>query len=76
MALDGEYRQTAVTHAFYTTIVEIFASDFKTVWKTVTLNSPAMIFGGDQNTPGAVFTDRLIGATMAEFELIDLGAKG
>ena len=71
VVLDGERRQAAVPDAFHGVVVEIDVGDIHRVAaQAFHINGKAVVLGRDFDPPGIEILHRLVGAAMAELELV------
>ena len=76
MVLDREDGKTAMAHALQRAIVEIDMSRLQVAGQVVQLDREAMVLRGDLDLLGALIEHGLIGAAVAEFQLVRLASQG
>ena len=76
MVLDAENGLILVPHPFDRLIIEVDSIHDYVGGEGLRVHCKAVVLGGDLNFAGGKIFDRLIGATMAEFEFESLAAEG
>ena len=76
MILNGEQRQTSMTHSLNGSIIDIDMRHFK--WQArqgICIHCVPMVLGGNLHAPCPQILDRLICTAMAELQFISFGTQ-
>ncbi len=77
VVLDAEDGVIAVAHSFDSVVVEIEMSNGDGgVWEGVRVDAEAVVLGSDLDLVRAVVQDGMVGAVVAEFQLVGFAAEG